>query len=284
MFCIYHRMDLDGKCSAAIVKQKYPEAELVPYNYGDDLDLEQFRGEEVIMVDVSLQPYDSMLILDRMCALTWIDHHKTAIENHLAHAPLNGKVILKNGKAGCELTWKWAFPDASEPKAVSLLGRYDVWDLDEERLAFQYGMRQNVWEPDDAKWRHLLANTIFTSPKYVPNIVEEGRILLKYIQTQNKISCGSAFEVTLTNKVAALRCICLNTGGTNSQIFDSIWDPEKHDAMLVFSNRGNKHWNFSLYSYKEDIDVGAFAKAQGGGGHKGAAGFQMNELPPELTP
>jgi nanoRNase/pAp phosphatase (c-di-AMP/oligoRNAs hydrolase) len=35
----------------------------------------------------------------------------------------------------------------------------------------------------------------------------------------------------------------------------------------------------SLYSTRDDIDCGAIAKTYGGGGHKGAAGFQCDTLP-----
>ena len=36
MKCFYHRIDFDGVCSAAIVKAKYPECELIGIDYGDD--------------------------------------------------------------------------------------------------------------------------------------------------------------------------------------------------------------------------------------------------------
>jgi nanoRNase/pAp phosphatase (c-di-AMP/oligoRNAs hydrolase) len=35
----------------------------------------------------------------------------------------------------------------------------------------------------------------------------------------------------------------------------------------------------SLYSTKPEIDCGEIARTFGGGGHKGAAGFQCTELP-----
>ena len=50
------------------------------------------------------------------------------------------------------------------------------------------------------------------------------------------------------------------------------------------ANVQGKHWSISLYTTRKDIDVGAVARNQGGGGHKGAAGFQLKQLPPELMP
>ena len=39
-----------------------------------------------------------------------------------------------------------------------------------------------------------------------------------------------------------------------------------------------KHWSFSIYTTKDDIDCSAIAKKRGGGGHKKAAGFEAKDL------
>ena len=283
-FCIYHRVDFDGKCSAAIILRKYPDAILVPYQYGDDLDLEQFRGHRVIMVDCSLQPFDRMVELAEMCEqLVWIDHHKTAIEEYgdlsVSSSLMNAVIVLDSTQAGCELTWAWAFPGREQPRAVHLLGRYDVWDLyTTEVMQFQYGMRQNDWSPDSAQWQWLLAAN--ESTRLVGDTIKDGALILAYVETHNESLCNSAFEATLDG----LRCICVNVPRANSHVFDSVWDPEKHDAMLAFSNWNNRNWTVSLYTHKADVDVGAIAKARGGGGHQKAAGFQCQQLPEVLCP
>ena len=51
--------------------------------------------------------------------------------------------------------------------------------------------------------------------------------------------------------------------------------------MLSFIWRKGQ-WTVSLYSTKSDIDVSIIAKNYGGGGHKGASGFQCKELPFKL--
>lgn len=57
---------------------------------------------------------------------------------------------------------------------------------------------------------------------------------------------------------------------------------EPYDLMITFVRRKDKLWNVSLYSTKPEIDCGEIAKSFGGGGHKGAAGFQVKELPFEI--
>ncbi len=57
MYCVYHSRDLDGYCSGAIVKKKYPDAVLIGFDYGQGLQklIELIpKGEDTIMVDVSL--------------------------------------------------------------------------------------------------------------------------------------------------------------------------------------------------------------------------------------
>ena len=76
MKCFYHSADLDGHCSGAIVKLKYPDCEMIGINYGDIIDINNIhQDEEVFMVDFCLQPFDGMLELNKKAKLYWIDHH-----------------------------------------------------------------------------------------------------------------------------------------------------------------------------------------------------------------
>jgi hypothetical protein len=48
----YHSADLDGHCSGAIIKQKYPDCEMIGINYGETIDYSRIEtGETVFMVD-----------------------------------------------------------------------------------------------------------------------------------------------------------------------------------------------------------------------------------------
>ena len=108
-----------------------------------------------------------------------------------------------------------------------------------------------------------------------------------------------------------LKAIAVNLGHTNSKVFDSVYKREcstcgssgevkdqtadhtyimcpncghrgyiePYDLMITFVRRKDKLWNVSLYSTKDHIDCGSIAKSFGGGGHKGAAGFQCKDLP-----
>lgn len=132
--CFYHRADLDGVCSGAIVKHFVPDCELYGIDYGDIFPWEKVKpplvpadqmpepwassgtNEEheswgrttwpkrtVYMVDVSL-PAEDMKRLAEVSNLIWIDHHATII-NQMAGFEIDGYQVV--GAAGCELCWLW---------------------------------------------------------------------------------------------------------------------------------------------------------------------------------
>lgn len=164
------------------------------------------------------------------------------------------------------------------PTAVKLLGEYDTWrNKDKDRwdnaiMPFQYGMRMicssaETFPPDLFQW----FDNVTDSPVY--GIIHTGKSILEYQKTQNEPACRCAFEY----EFEGLRAICLNNGGANSQVFESVYDESKHDIMMPFVFTGSG-WTFSLYTTKDSIDCSVIAKSKGGGGHKKAAGFKVKEL------
>lgn len=287
MKCFYHSADLDGHCSGAIVKMAYPDCEMIGINYGDEFPWADIRAKEMtFMVDFSLQPFEGMEKLIKQCQLIWIDHHKSAIEEAKKSSYFGPPHVFIEGKGACQLVWEYLKHDGhfyiedfqnllGVPTFIRLLAEYDVWNhLDPRTLPFQYGMRQfEDTKPDNQEFWKSLFDT-----EQVQHIVEVGSIIIKYQNSENKkYSDACAFETELDG----LKCIAMNKMLTNSKCFDSIWDPEDYDAMLTFGFRKGQ-WTVSLYSTRDDIDVSVIAKNRGGGGHKGASGFQCIELPFKL--
>ena len=273
MKAFYHSSDLDGHCSGAILKWVYKDkCELIPINYGDDFPWEDITEDEIIyMLDFSLQPFnpDMMKLLERQNTI-WIDHHISAIKELKKHDMEYKKGLLRDGIGACQLTWEFLFGYKNIPYGVKLLAEYDVWNhSNPDTLPFQFGMR--LYETDPRKDKSLW-NRIFHEDKFtIDNIIEKGKTILEYQKQENeKYAKACAFETT----VDGLKCIAINKMLTNSQLFESVWDGEKYDAMLAFGFRKNK-WTISLYTDKEGIDVSVTAKKFGGGGHKQAAGFQV---------
>lgn len=358
--CFYHKADLDGVCSGAIVKRFVPDCEMYGIDYGEELpiirltpepafcpdivawrelqwtevELGQLNGlygkRTVYMVDFSLPPEEMKRLAERS-NLIWIDHHSLAI----AEAIADGYATSKGGCAGvqtpayaaCELCWKWFSvvyerdPDLSVenygaklmgaeiPEAVRLLGRYDVWDkgdLEEwesKILPFQYGMRgiEDIYNPECDSWSDLFEadwESDYVEIPWMQSITAHGDVVLHYQAEANHRACesgarlefiedprswmpgGSAGFFTHGNtQVFGVRALACNTIVFNSQFFDGVYDPEKHDVMCAYCQLANGKWKVSLYTTHDTIDCGEIAKVFGGGGHKKAAGFICESLP-----
>ena len=289
--CMYHGIDLDGFCSGAIYAKYMEEIrtvdreleyELIPANYGWELPWEKLEGAHVTMIDFSMQPWSEFdRLMHTARHVVWIDHHKSAIrefEQNEAHPEwCTRATVLDVTKAGCELAWEYYFEGRRVPKAVRLLGRYDVRDHKhyEDVLPFQYGMRLHDMDPanDWTKWADYL--NVHTSPEVCESQIQEGKTILRYQTREDEIGAKAD---CFTLEWEGLRWIAANRGGRGSKFFDSVWDPEVFDGMMSFSWNGEV-FTFGLYSDKPDVDCGAIAKRYAGGGHPGAAGFRTRTLP-----
>lgn len=285
MIAYYHNRDLDGFSSGAIMRRKFPNATFVGYDYGQPFEMP--IGVPVMMADVSL-PMPTMFKIAQSSnfEFTWIDHHASAIQEYQKWlielnkgnedktiSPI--KAILQDGIAACEIAWRYFFPNEGMPLAIKLLGEYDTWrNQDKERweneiLPFQFGMRQ-VCNSLDTFPTELLEGG---SGVMVKKIIENGKVILAYQSQVNEMQCKKAFEFDFNG----LPAICLNGGGFNSDVFKSVYDESKHDLMMPFQWTG-KFWTISLYTTKDGVDCSAIAKQNGGGGHKKAAGFQVQDI------
>ena len=278
MKCFYHSADLDGKCSGAIVRHEFPDCEMIGINYGQPFPWDRIEpGELIFMVDFSL-PIADMKRLNELACLTWIDHHKTALEEAARESFTARNHKLEIGRAGCELTWEYLHATLQEiPRAVFLLGRYDVWRHHEHpgALEFQYGMRMHDCSPENKMLWDILLDAE-TDILLVDQIIDTGETLLEYERRQNDIYITAlGFDV----EWEGLRFIAVNKGLVSSLLFASVWDPGKYDAMLSFYRNRHGSWTVSVYTDTAGIDASAICKRHGGGGHVGAAGFQCDELP-----
>lgn len=272
MICYYHKTDLDGKCSAAIVRRKYPDCELIGVDYPDRPDFEKTApGDTVFVVDFSFGHIDmDNLAYMKGVKLIWIDHHKTALLNAKAHHYDDAEGKREIGKAGCELTWEYLFPDEPMPEAVRLLGRYDVWDhSDENVLPFQYGMRLKEWDPSDSSWDPLLMHY-----DYVEMFIKDGELIIAYEKQRNtQYSQSMAFPVIFEGHKAW----AINKALSNSKIFETMPQAQGIPLWILFSYKAGI-WRYSLYSSPSiGLDVAKIAANYGGGGHAGAAGFQSDK-------
>lgn len=276
---IYHKADWDGIFSREICRRWFgDEAEYLGWDYGDPVPVVEAE-RELVMVDISVEG------LMEHPKLIWIDHHKSAIEKF----PANSGAYLIDGVAACRLTWQYFFgPNplpvkedyverrVEEPYAVQLVGEYDVWDKRNPEVdTFQHALRAQDLE---GQWWGMLLK-----PGWSKHAVEElmpwGRALEYAAQSANaSLAQDAAFEL----EWEGLTFLALNKPRANSMTFAAAVEPH-HDALLAFSWQRDK-WRFSLYHvpHRTDLDLSRIAVKHGGGGHRGACGFEVKVLPFEL--
>lgn len=287
IYIVYHKVDSDGYCSAALVWHghatvKAQDRVLVPFNYGDDVTealAHAGEGDVVWVVDCCLAP-DQMKELAERTRLIWCDHHVTAIKA-MADAKVGVEGFQEIGKSGCELVhayityeWKNAGACAWGKDVSRLVGRYDVWDhSDPDVVPFQYGLRACAWASNPASEGWYLA----LKGDGLEEIRAEGEAILSYVAEQNKRLSGQAFKGTLAGRSA----LFINGGG-GSTIFDYAPAKDHVEVLCHFFMDKDGKWRCTLFQgglgKANDLDVSTIAKSFGGGGHKGAAGFESPGL------
>ena len=284
--CFYHGADNDGKLSGALIKLYYEDCgenvEMYPFDYGQTFPWELVKGREVIMVDLALQPFSEMVKLKAEASvLIWIDHHASAIDEYSKLEDQNMGGVQNVKFAACEFTWMFRpdnarIPHTQIPFGIKMVGRYDVWDhSNPDALPFKYGLEARQIDPSksDCDW-DLIRAMEEGSPELVCEVLREGRIMHKYAQADFKRYAESAAFDTV---IDGHRVVALNRMYGGSQSIESVFKKGVHEFMVAFGYmpKSNNQWTVGMYSDEGLIDLGALAKKFGGGGHKGAAGFQI---------
>jgi uncharacterized protein len=278
MICIYHSIDLDGWCSAAIVKLARPECKFIGYNYGQPIPEFTDSTEELVFVDISLPMSEFLKLYQRGHKITWIDHHISAINDYkqfigdgetfmfTSHSPLY---------AACELTWTYFFGDKQMPELVRLLGRYDCFghkgtDEEQKVLDFQYGARSIISNMEEC-YRELNDNIHCDHTENA--ILQMGKGIYKFLCTDARQSYKNSFVIDFDG----YKFITVNKERFNPINFGIDYHKEGYDGAACF-HYANGKWNFSLYNDNGLIDCSIICKKRGGGGHKGASGFVTTDI------
>lgn len=279
IICLHHN-DQDGHCAGAIVRHRFGDAvALHEIDYGLPVPWDALNAADtVILTDFSL-PRTDMETLYRAKGenFIWIDHHISAM-NDMADLPLAGRRSLE--KAGCVLTWEYFFPDDPVPPAVKYVGDRDIWRFDYPQTRhFCEGLfATDITATNDALWKPLLQN----DTALVEKLIDTGKILLdaRLKSIAHRVE-NYGFEMTFEG----YRTLVVNMP-SNGDVGHHICGLG-YDVAYVYSEAwrdGQVVTKVTLYS--ETTDVSRLAKAHGGGGHKGAAGFQFvragnSPLPPD---
>jgi oligoribonuclease NrnB/cAMP/cGMP phosphodiesterase (DHH superfamily) len=273
--CFYHAGDQDGICSAAIVLRRFPTATLHPIDYIDDLNKKVLdvveKDDIVIMVDFNLRPISKLIKLNKQCkTFIWIDHHGDILKEakDKGFHPLG---IQQDGTAASVLTWKYFFDNIEVPLGVTLVGKNDIHQMDDDRVYyFKNGMDMYSLDPTLDIWQKILDD----DKKIVDNVIESGKIIFNYERRKKLDKAKSyAFVVHLGDYTA----LAINGFvDLDDLVANNIFDPNQHDFLLMFVKLSNV-WKISMRSLSTGADVSEIAKRFKGGGHIRAAGFEVKD-------
>lgn len=291
--CVFHNADFDGLFSGAIVYSYYKnikeDIDLIGWDFGIPLvDVSDY--ETVVLVD--LPP--TCLIGYNIDDLIWIDHHQTAIEKF--ENQLVGMQI--NGVAASRLAWNYFFQNGSgkyenfvnrqvaEPLCITLVGEHDIWDHhDSLAMGFQFGLNaiKSSWTPEELADKFLLQNcdpnVIRWNDGYhdadTVSIAESGKLIEKWQENFASTICKE--NSYLVDFEGVKFCALVSVHARMS-----TWFPDEStmcgaEALMNIRVKGNGFATISLYHRDgfKDYDLSVIAKKHGGGGHKGACGFEI---------
>lgn len=294
MKCFYHN-DADGKCAgfwvslSAAVTEHDAGYDFVEMSYERPFPIETIApNEQIYIVDYSISPDEMRDLLQITTDVTWIDHHKTAIEKYEGFE-YDIRGVRYDGIAGCMLTYCYLHHMTERgcgeikpfdismtedaPMFTKLIADWDVWKFEygDQTKTFITAFNCYDFSPEGKAWNRFFSDAQSGNSAETEMIVE-GIFMIKYRDGWAKNFLDRfGFEV----EFEGLKCFAVNLGNCSSEYFKSL--PEgKYDVFMPFAFNGEK-WIVSMYSMTHDIS--GICKKYGGGGHAKAAGFQCTKLP-----
>lgn len=249
------------------------EIEFIAGVYQKPVPLEKLRGNNVIIVDFSYKLPEMEQIASVARALTWIDHHKSAMLDMnlwvLGHAPSNVAYYTDLERSGAGLAWDFYFQLEQRPLLVNHVEARDLWNFTHpdtrnfNAFMFSHEYDFGLWDElaekaeDPAMLAVMCAAGAAIERKHFKDINELLPICTRHIQIAGHIVPCANLPYTMVSDAGNI------LANRNPSLFGICY----YDGM---DGR-----NFSLRSVDGGMDVSEIAQLYGGGGHAKSAGFKV---------
>ncbi|MBM2810911.1 MAG: phosphohydrolase [Chloroflexi bacterium] len=266
---IYHGGCADGFTAAWAFKALRPAIQAVyhPGRHGDPPP--DVKDKDVYILDFSYPRETLLRMKDDAASLLVLDHHKTA-EADLEGLPF---CVFDMERSGAGITWDHLAaegdPPPKRPWLVDVVEDRDLWRYrfgDQTRHTASYmatvPMTFDAW--DD------LANGGLDAA------AAKGAAIQSYIDSYGVKACQHAIFRDLGGFTVPVINIFYENCSDHVHRLCSLHPERPFGASFYL--RDNGRWQFSLRSIG-DFDVSEVARKWGGGGHKNAAGFEVDTLP-----
>lgn len=249
------------------MRRKFPDADFVPANYGEPPP--DMTGRDVYIVDFSYPRPVMDAITASAKSVVVLDHHKTAQAALAGLEAPNAEIVFDMGCSGGRLTWEYINRDGDVGKEPPWLVDYTedrdlwLWRLPRSKeinaALRSYPMTFDMWD--------YLGRTDHT------RLIPEGEAILRAQQQVVDSHVGFAREIDFSGH----KVLCVNATVYTSEIGGELAN-DRPFGMTWF-RRADGQYIISLRSRDGGIDVSEVAKSMGGGGHRNAAGCQLNHPP-----
>jgi oligoribonuclease NrnB/cAMP/cGMP phosphodiesterase (DHH superfamily) len=263
---IYHADCMDGLAAAWAVTQAYRGAELHAAQYLDPPP-PNCAGRDVIIVDFSY-PREQVEEIHRVAkSLIILDHHKTA-EEALKDLPY---AVFDPKRSGAAMAWDHFNPGKPRPWKINYVQDRDLWTwaLPNSNAVNAY-IRTRVRTVEDF-------DELF--PLDMPTReIDLGSMVLDAEASYVRETMKHAREGILRRSFAdTVRPVPIVNAGTycHSELLGELAKGADFAVGWFATARGT--YRYSLRSDPQGLDVSAIAKLFGGGGHKHAAGFEVDQ-------
>lgn len=304
---IYHADCTDGFGAAFAAWLKFGnEAEYLPVNYKDVNSLPKYysklfrvRDKEVYILDFNFPRDVTDIIFKDAKRVVWLDHHKSAFEMwtglyvkngiHIEHDydpdSVRPWVTLDDNKSGALLAWEFFHPGTEVPMLIRHIDDRDRWQFklegSKEIHATLASMKPWSFEQWKREFLPIGMSKVNLPFKYT-SLHQEGAAILRAqdAHIQQMLKQMRRCEITLMNHGIhfqhpdVFQGLALNTPMHMSEVGHELANRSGTYGLVWYMDEDNRV-KCSLRS-NGDYDVSAIAKAFGGGGHKNAAGFEVD--------
>lgn len=265
-------------------EKNYNELEALALNTSD---------REVYILDFSFQREDMEGVFRRAKHVVWLDHHKTAFEmwcpgelTMWMSDPLDTSrhIKLDNNKSGALIAWEYFHPNTEIPMLIQHIDDYDRWQF---KLSGTRSFIKSLWSwPFDFRaWQLIFFSEGYTENAYKFAYKEGDAILRAHEQNVQAVVANCARECSINmpmppggwgvSDVMSYYGFSANCPAHLTSDVGHVLASQSGTFGLLWYMGTNEKIKCSLRS-NGAFDVSSIAKVFGGGGHKNAAGFEID--------
>jgi oligoribonuclease NrnB/cAMP/cGMP phosphodiesterase (DHH superfamily) len=273
---LYHANCYDG-FGAAYAAWKYlgDSATYIPMTYGEALPECVWTASQVYMLDYSRKT-DELIKLSYSTLVIVLDHHKTALAE-LEKAGAAIEYVFDIEQSGAVLAWQYFHKSVPVPRILNAIQDRDLWRF-KLRETPQIHAALCGTEFSFAVWDYLITR-YDQSERFQDEFYQQGETILQYHDILTETLCKEATLTVLAGHTVPMVNISILFSEVPHRLLELY--PDSPFAMYVYYRKDG----IAQYGLRgrdtDDFDVSEVAKLFGGGGHKKAAGYEIDLMKEE---